>query len=239
MLNVRLIQRPFVSEKRTFLFSRFAIFSSSLSLMILWLLLWADSKPHEVRKYVSVKFTLEMKKKSRKKMKGLNVCLRLRVLLFVFNCFDSLFWLVFCAFFFVYVFSLSNRFHPLVFAHFLVIVFSLHFCTFLFLFENVFVCLNVLHAMVDISFVIASFVVVFSHFFVQKTFTHEFFRIFSLYFSAVATQFFFLAAFFWLNTMCFNIWWTFRWVLVWNERKHAFDKTFIRIFTMIRLQKIK
>ncbi|XP_046744401.1 probable G-protein coupled receptor Mth-like 1 [Diprion similis] len=27
---------------------------------------------------------------------------------------------------------------------------------------------------------------------------------------AVLTHFFFLAAFFWLNTMCFNIWWTFR-----------------------------
>lgn len=27
---------------------------------------------------------------------------------------------------------------------------------------------------------------------------------------AVCTHFFFLAAFFWLNTMCFNIWWTFR-----------------------------
>lgn len=30
-------------------------------------------------------------------------------------------------------------------------------------------------------------------------------------------HFFFLATFFWLNTMCFNIWWTFRWVLNhWN-----------------------
>ncbi|KAH8295580.1 hypothetical protein KR018_006221, partial [Drosophila ironensis] len=27
---------------------------------------------------------------------------------------------------------------------------------------------------------------------------------------AIAMQFFFLSAFFWLNTMCFNIWWTFR-----------------------------
>ncbi|KAH8365014.1 hypothetical protein KR200_011547, partial [Drosophila serrata] len=27
---------------------------------------------------------------------------------------------------------------------------------------------------------------------------------------AIGMQFFFLAAFFWLNTMCFNIWWTFR-----------------------------
>ncbi|KAH8420026.1 hypothetical protein KR009_005054, partial [Drosophila setifemur] len=27
---------------------------------------------------------------------------------------------------------------------------------------------------------------------------------------AISMQFFFLAAFFWLNTMCFNIWWTFR-----------------------------
>ncbi|KMZ10193.1 probable G-protein coupled receptor Mth-like 1 [Drosophila simulans] len=27
---------------------------------------------------------------------------------------------------------------------------------------------------------------------------------------AITMQFFFLAAFFWLNTMCFNIWWTFR-----------------------------
>ncbi|XP_017065167.1 probable G-protein coupled receptor Mth-like 1 [Drosophila eugracilis] len=27
---------------------------------------------------------------------------------------------------------------------------------------------------------------------------------------AICMQFFFLAAFFWLNTMCFNIWWTFR-----------------------------
>ena len=29
-------------------------------------------------------------------------------------------------------------------------------------------------------------------------------------FSAIAMHFIFLAAFFWLNTMCFNIWWTFR-----------------------------
>uniref|UniRef100_A0A182QF14 Uncharacterized protein n=1 Tax=Anopheles farauti TaxID=69004 RepID=A0A182QF14_9DIPT len=28
--------------------------------------------------------------------------------------------------------------------------------------------------------------------------------------SAIMMHFFFLAAFFWLNTMCFNIWWTFR-----------------------------
>ena len=28
--------------------------------------------------------------------------------------------------------------------------------------------------------------------------------------SAIMAHFFFLAAFFWLNTMCFNIWWTFR-----------------------------
>ncbi|KAJ8917861.1 hypothetical protein NQ315_010774 [Exocentrus adspersus] len=27
---------------------------------------------------------------------------------------------------------------------------------------------------------------------------------------AVCMHFLFLAAFFWLNTMCFNIWWTFR-----------------------------
>ena len=27
-------------------------------------------------------------------------------------------------------------------------------------------------------------------------------------------HFAFLAAFFWLNTMCFNIWWTFRWVIL-------------------------
>lgn len=30
---------------------------------------------------------------------------------------------------------------------------------------------------------------------------------------AIVMHFFFLAAFFWLNTMCFNIWWTFRYVV--------------------------
>lgn len=35
------------------------------------------------------------------------------------------------------------------------------------------------------------------------------------FFSSTAStmHFSFLAAFFWLNTMCFNIWWTFRWVI--------------------------
>lgn len=28
--------------------------------------------------------------------------------------------------------------------------------------------------------------------------------------AAVCMHFLFLSAFFWLNTMCFNIWWTFR-----------------------------
>lgn len=31
---------------------------------------------------------------------------------------------------------------------------------------------------------------------------------------AVLMHYFFLAAFFWLNAMCFNIWWTFRWVFL-------------------------
>lgn len=47
--------------------------------------------------------------------------------------------------------------------------------------------------------------------------THSFNAIFNLIAlgrllssSAYGMHFFFLAAFFWLNTMCFNIWWTFR-----------------------------
>uniref|UniRef100_A0A8D8LLW3 Probable G-protein coupled receptor Mth-like 1 n=1 Tax=Cacopsylla melanoneura TaxID=428564 RepID=A0A8D8LLW3_9HEMI len=38
--------------------------------------------------------------------------------------------------------------------------------------------------------------------------------------SAIAMHFLFLAAFFWLNTMCFNIWWTFR-----DIRPTSLDKT--------------
>lgn len=40
-------------------------------------------------------------------------------------------------------------------------------------------------------------------------------------------HFFFLAAFFWLNAMCFNIWWTFRWV---NEPWELFPSTFLFSF---------
>lgn len=56
--------------------------------------------------------------------------------------------------------------------------------------------------------------------------------------AAVSTQFFFLAAFFWLNTMCFNIWWTFRWVIfvffrLLLFRNHKYDThswhSFVRI----------
>lgn len=36
-------------------------------------------------------------------------------------------------------------------------------------------------------------------------------------------HFFFLAAFFWLNTMCFNIWWTFRWVVIFFSNVNYID----------------
>lgn len=38
-------------------------------------------------------------------------------------------------------------------------------------------------------------------------------------------HFFFLAAFFWLNTMCFNIWWTFRWVVIYFPSLLCFQET--------------
>lgn len=53
---------------------------------------------------------------------------------------------------------------------------------------------------------------------------HQLRNVCSCYVSAIMAHFFFLAAFFWLNTMCFNIWWTFRYVVIYFPSFRSFSK---------------